>query len=338
MSVSNPDSSPLPPELTATPATLDDVEAVNALFNRADHEVAGRDLHDPQFFRSIWTRPGSDLSRDTCLVRDAAGELVAAAFTNSILPHVSQLFCARALPEWRGRGLDAWLTQWCETRCRERLELAPANARVVMHDWIPKGHPVEAELEKDGLRMTRHFVKMGMTMHETPPLAEFPEGFELRPVDRALHDRAICRAEMESFRDHWGFFDMPFETRYETWRHHWDQDPQTDLDLWYVAWDGDEIAGLLICTEKCNDDPEMGYLHVMGVRPAWRRRGLATAFLRHGIRALWDRGIHKAGLHADAENLTGAVRIYRKVGMDIDQVFDNWELELRDGEELRVTG
>ncbi len=76
---------------------------------------------------------------------------------------------------------------------------------------------------------------------------------------------------------------------------------------------------------------------ILAVRPPWRRRGLGTAFLLQGIKALHERGIERVGLHADGENLTGAVRIYRKAGLEIAHVHDNYELELRPGEELRVT-
>ena len=48
--------------------------------------------------------------------------------------------------------------------------------------------------------------------------------------------------------------------------------------------------------------------------------------------------LSQTGLHADADNLTGAVRIYRRVGMEIVHVHDNWEKEIRAGEDLRVTG
>jgi ribosomal protein S18 acetylase RimI-like enzyme len=68
------------------------------------------------------------------------------------------------------------------------------------------------------------------------------------------------------------------------------------------------------------------------------RPPLGEALLRQGIQALHERGHQRVGLHADGENLTGAVRIYRKVGMDILHVHDNYELELRPGKELRVTG
>lgn len=328
-----------PTGFTALAGALDDLEEFTALFNRADREIVGVDTHEASHYRMIWTRPDFDLAADSRVVRTAAGELIGGAFTTSQTPHVSQLFLARVAPEKRGRGIGRYLLGWTEARCRERIAAAPEGARVSMHTWVYTGHaPTEELFTMCGLNRSRHYVKMGTTLDSPPELPAWPEGLELRPVDRAVHDRAICAASEEGFRDHWGYFETPFEERYRTWKHGFDEDPLTDESLWFVAWDGAEIAGFLICTERCYDDPDMGYLMVMAVRPAWRRRGLGLAFLRHGIRTLWDRGLCKVGLHADAENLTGAVRLYEQVGMEITHVHDNWELELRPGEELMVTG
>jgi ribosomal protein S18 acetylase RimI-like enzyme len=53
-------------------------------------------------------------------------------------------------------------------------------------------------------------------------------------------------------------------------------------------------------------------VHVLGVRPAWRKRGLATALLRHIFRDFQQRGATRVGLGVDGENTTGAVRLYER--------------------------
>lgn len=318
---------------------LDDLEAIVALANRCDREWVGKSTHDLDFFRVIWSRPRFDLERDTRVVHDAKGELVGYAFSSSPTPYVSQLFLGHVAPSQRGRGIGTFLITWCEALCRERVALAPEGTRVIMHTWaFTEDEPSAALFRDRGFVHTRRFVKMGMAIPDEPEAPVWPEGLELRPCDRRIHDRAICAAMAEGFRDHWGWFEIPFEERYAMWKHDHDSNPQTDESLWFVAWDGDEVAGALIASETSHDDPEEGYLSIMAVRPRWRRRGLATAFLLEGIRALRERGIGKAGLHADGENLTGAVRIYRKVGFEVVRVHDDWELELRPGRELRTTG
>jgi ribosomal protein S18 acetylase RimI-like enzyme len=67
---------------------------------------------------------------------------------------------------------------------------------------------------------------------------------------------------------------------------------------------------------------------VLGVRPQWRRRGVATALLRHSFRDFRDRGATRVGLGVDGENTTGAVRLYERVGMRVVRRNDTYEKTL----------
>ena len=69
------------------------------------------------------------------------------------------------------------------------------------------------------------------------------------------------------------------------------------------------------------------YIYHVFVRPAWRHRGIAAALLRHAFLALCDRGCRMAELHVDSENTTGALELYRSVGMR--PVWHQWDLERR---------
>ena len=87
-------------------------------------------------------------------------------------------------------------------------------------------------------------------------------------------------------------------------------------DLWWLVRDGDEIAG--VCLNRMGDagEPDHGYVHILGVRRPWRRRGLGEALLRHSFRDFWRRGVStRVSLDVDGENTTGAVRLYERVGM-----------------------
>ena len=101
-----------------------------------------------------------------------------------------------------------------------------------------------------------------------------------------------------------------------------------------MAWSGEEIAGISLCWPKGEGDPEKGYIGILGVRRAWRGKGLGLALLQHSFVEFYRRGKKQATLHADAENITGALRLYTKAGMHIHRQFDNYEKELRAGEEL----
>jgi ribosomal protein S18 acetylase RimI-like enzyme len=100
--------------------------------------------------------------------------------------------------------------------------------------------------------------------------------------------------------------------------------------------DGDEVAGISLCPPHSIDDSEVGWVGTLGVRRPWRKRGLGLALLRHSFNEFYRRGKRKVGLGVDAENLTGALRLYENAGMHVEQAFDQYEKELRPGREISV--
>ena len=59
----------------------------------------------------------------------------------------------------------------------------------------------------------------------------------------------------------------------------------------------------------------MGWVGTLGVRRPWRKRGIGLALLRHSFNEFYRRGKRKVGLGVDAQNLTGALRLYESAGM-----------------------
>jgi ribosomal protein S18 acetylase RimI-like enzyme len=78
----------------------------------------------------------------------------------------------------------------------------------------------------------------------------------------------------------------------------------------------------------------MGWVDTLGVRRPWRRQGLAEALLYHSFAELRRRGLTRVGLGVDAHSLTGATRLYEKVGMRAIRDFTLFEKELRPGVNL----
>jgi ribosomal protein S18 acetylase RimI-like enzyme len=80
----------------------------------------------------------------------------------------------------------------------------------------------------------------------------------------------------------------------------------------------------------------MGWVGTLGVRREWRKCGIGMALLRHSFNEFYRRGKRKVGLGVDAQNLTGALRLYENAGMHVHQAFDQYEKELRPGREFSV--
>jgi ribosomal protein S18 acetylase RimI-like enzyme len=78
----------------------------------------------------------------------------------------------------------------------------------------------------------------------------------------------------------------------------------------------------------------MGWVNSLGVRRPWRRKGVAEALLYHAFAELRRRGRTGVSLGVDASSLTGATRLYEKVGMREIRQTIFFEKELRPGADL----
>jgi mycothiol synthase len=139
-------------------------------------------------------------------------------------------------------------------------------------------------------------------------------------------ERAVHQVIEEAFQDHWS----ARRTSFEEWMHHQTEGRVgSDPALWFLALEEEQIVGAALNRFTTAEDPECGWVAELGVRPPWRRRGIARALLLHAFGALHHRGLHRVGLMVDAENLTGATRLYERVGMVVDRRVDFHEKELR---------
>ena len=123
----------------------------------------------------------------------------------------------------------------------------------------------------------------------------------------------IRAARDDAFRDHWG--SQP--TTDEGWASAMGQ-PTVRFDLGMLALDGDEVAGFVL-TDVYPDDFESqgyrgGYIPLVVVRRAWRRRGVAPALLAAVFRAHRAEGFEKVALDVDSENPSGALGLYTGMG------------------------
>jgi mycothiol synthase len=139
----------------------------------------------------------------------------------------------------------------------------------------------------------------------------------------------------EAVTEHWGHVPTTFE-RYAA--RHFERE-SFDPSLYLLAMDGEAIAGAVLCQVR----PDMGWIGGLGVRKPWRRRGLGEALLLRGFAELYGRGIRHVGLGVDAENATGATRLYEHAGMRVSREWIEYEKELRaamerrDGDGTRAT-
>jgi mycothiol synthase len=209
------------------------------------------------------------------------------------------------------------------------IEAAEAHARAqnehaLLHGYAQGDEPVARKAyEAAGWRPIRHSFQMQIDVDGELPEPDWPDGFEPRNV-RSGEEERVYDAHMDSFADHWDFR----RQSYEDWSQYSLAGHRYDPALWWLVEDGDELAAIALNSWHFSGDRTFGWIHVLGVRPAWRRRGLATALLRHSIRDFQQRDATRVGLGVDGENTTGAVRLYEQVGMRQVRRNDTYEKTL----------
>jgi mycothiol synthase len=295
-----------------------DVPAVVAFYNEVSQALHGENATSEAELRTFLTTPGVEPARDVRLAyRD--GDLV--GYTDVFDEnkwHTRFWGDLHVHPERGGEAVGHALVDWCERRSRE-----DAKAGAWFRYYVAEeARILAAVLEERGFRRVRSSFRMMLDLADEPPQPEWPEGIGVRPI-RDGEERALYEADQECFSDHWEHVEEPFDQ----WLH-WTVDREGyDRSLALVAVEGDEIAGYSIC-QPHEGEPDLGWVEKLGVRRRWRKRGLGLALLRHSFREFRARGFPRAGLGVDAENLTGAVRLYERAGMHVARRYDCYELPL----------
>jgi mycothiol synthase len=62
----------------------------------------------------------------------------------------------------------------------------------------------------------------------------------------------------------------------------------------------------------------------LGVRPAWRRRGLGGLLLAAALQSYRTAGYERSSLTVDTANATGALGVYERAGFTVKDTFATW--------------
>lgn len=283
-----------------------------------------------QFTLNYATLVNCDPERDILLAQ-VDGELVAYArvFWQDLVEGGRSYECFGFVhPDWRRRGIGAAMLRHNEARAREIAAGHPdAEPKWFGSEGIDADPGNAALLRGAGYEPARWFYDMVAASLDGITAPSMPEGLDLRPV---THDqyRRIWEAEAEAFRDHWGEAEWT-ETDWERF----DADPDhADPHLWRVAWDGDEVAGVVVTTVPVAENERHGrarvYVAGVSVRRPWRRRGLARALLASSLTAAREAGYTSASLGVDTDSPTGATSLYRSLGFEPERTFVAWRKPL----------
>jgi len=275
--------------------TLDDVPAIAELIERhaqevfGESEVSGDELRHWFGLPNIWMRVAEEDGRlqgylDVLKPSDEAAWDI---YVCVVLPEAAHALLA-AVEEHAAEGVLHVVSQGADP-------LLPGLLGA--EGWLPVRHTFRMLIEFDG----------------DLPEPVWPEGIAVRPF-RPGEERRVYEANNTVFDNGWFFEPYPFEEWLELHR-----GPSFDPSLWWLAEDGDELSGFSLNTWSLSGDPRYGRVGSLGVLPDYRHRGLGEALLRHSFRDFRKRGATRVGLGVDAQNETGAVRLYERVGMHVDR-------------------
>ncbi len=322
------------------PVTTADAEKVVELTNAVSQAIFGINEIDVGELENFWGTPGLDLEKDIRIILAPDGK--AAGYVEGLTindPPVHPFLWLRIHPAHGEAGVGETLMAWAMQRVSRVLQTVAPELRVSVQSFPPSGDLLAKKLYEDfGFDLIRHSFNMEVDFKSAPSEPIWPDGISLRPFDAANHAEAIYLANDEAFSDHYGYLAQPFDEGFARFKHQMIEDKDAfDAELWFVAMDGEEIAGHSICRINKQDEQPMGWVSILGVRKAWRKRGLGMALLKHSFAEFYKRGLRKAGLSVDANNLTGALKLYERAGMHVAQQYDRYDKELRPGKELMTT-
>jgi mycothiol synthase len=218
-------------------------------------------------------------------------------------------------PACGGRGIGSALFAWNDARLHEIAAEQDVPEKLLEVFVNDRNVAATALIKNDGYEAITFGAEMVRPSVDDLPDHRLPEGVELRPVTEDQL-RAIWEADVEAFRDHWGYVE-PTEESYERFLAF----PYNDFSLWKIAWDDEGVAGqvrsFINPAENEEHGRERGWTEFISTARRWRRRGVARALIVESIRELAARGMTDVALGVHTENPNGAYDLYSGLGYEV---------------------
>ena len=216
------------------------------------------------------------------------------------------------VPEWREKGVESAMIQWCEARLQEIAKPHPHDSQRFLQTYSSgTKERFNHILDSLGYRPIRYGIEMSRPLEDIPE-AELPPGVEVRPVQKE-DIRKIWDASIEAFRDHWGFAE-PEEKDFLAYK----GSKYFQPELWQVAWVGDKVVGSVLnfidhdYNQKYHR--KRGWTEEITTHRQWRRQGIAKALIVRSMHMHQAKGMTEVALGVDTNNPNGALQLYQSLG------------------------
>ncbi|MEG4579431.1 GNAT family N-acetyltransferase [Microcoleus sp. MON1_C5] len=259
--------------------------------------------------------PSLDVVRDIRLWEDVEGKLIGFAQLSVSEPGevIDGWLWFRVHPEARGGDVEAAAIAWGEVRMREVSAMRGARVKLRTYARAEDCDRISL-LRSNGFKADRYFYRMARSLSEPIPEPQFPQGFALIQFPGEQDAEAWVEMFNQSFIDHWNHHDLTVDKfKHELAK----PDYRNDLDLIAVADDGTFVSFCYceISVQECDrTGRNEGWIACLGTRRGFRKMGLGRAMLLAGLHRLKAAGVATAIVGVDAENPSGALRLYKSAG------------------------
>ena len=166
-------------------------------------------------------------------------------------------------------------------------------------------------LTRAGFAIERYYDELTVTLGNRPSVGA-AEGVVLTAWD-ADASEAARRVKNSAFEDHWGSVATPATS----WKRMVGS-PRFQPEMSTLAWDGDDLVGVVITNLYPEDWPVVGreesFIHIVAVLASHRGRGIAKAMIDRALTASAAAGLTHTTLGVDTANPTGAHALYTGLG------------------------
>jgi GNAT superfamily N-acetyltransferase len=229
-------------------------------------------------------------------------------------------------PEFGGRGIGSTLFAWNEARLREIAADHDVEDKVFEAWAADRNEAATSLIRASAYEAITYMAEMVRPSVEDLPDHPLPDGLEIRPV-RDEDIRTIWEADVEAFRDHWGYVEQSEEDyeRFLAWPYH-------DPTLWKIAWDEEGVAGqvksFVNAAENEAHGRQRGWTEAISTSRRWRRKGVAKALIVESIRELAAHGMTEVALGVHTENPNGAYQLYEGLGYEVVRTWTTYRKPL----------
>ncbi len=334
--VSQPIATKYPP-FTWRSASRADAGQLHALLLERDRiegvQLAGTLTDFEKEFEDAWLK---DLDQQTLIAvtSDGAAAAMGFIFINPEPFDKRQAYLWLEIhPDHSLPGLRYALAEWAKERASILLRALPGDLPRVIgvstQDVLKDRLEVYDAL---GFERVRNFYHMRRDLVQPIDIPVLYDGLELVTYQSEQSD-ALRDTFNEAFADHWNFTPVTEED----WQMWFVGGEDFRPDLTYLVMDEGEIAAFSVNGVNPQRNQQRGiqegWVHQLGTRRPWRKRGLATALLNASMQAFKLEGLDYATLGVDTANPTGALRVYERVAFSPVKTFVVHEFRL-DGNQL----